>query len=285
MAPAKNTSAGKGLARKIQDLSVKKILFGLNDKLMNVYLLILFILLWQFAPALGWTNPIFIPSFSTIIYEAAALTLPKVLMHVGHSLRRVIVGFVICMAAALPVGFILAGALPRIAAVLQALMKFLSQIPPYILYSVIAIVSGPGEKAITFVIVWSAFWPVLFTTIQGIGDIDARLIRCARSMSAGHISVFFKVVVPAVFPNLMRGVRQGMTMAFLMLIGAESMGAQSGIGWLIHNAQVMGYINRIYLGALLTAVIGFLLNFTMTYIEKKLTVWKEVSENEKTAAP
>jgi NitT/TauT family transport system permease protein len=265
--------------------SIKGFLFALNNKLMNFYMLFLFLFVWQFAPALGWVNPVFIPAFSTIMGEAAEMTLPVVLLHIAFSLRRVVIGFLICMAAALPVGFILAGAMPRIAAVLQALMKFLSQIPPYILYSVIAIVSGPGEKAIIFVIVWSAFWPILFTTIQGINDIDTRLILCARSMSAGPILIFFKVVLPAVFPNLMRGVRQGMTMAFLMLIGAESMGAQSGIGWLIHNAQNMGYINRIYLGALMTAVVGFLLNYTMSFLEKKLTIWKEADENEKTQIP
>ncbi|MDR1908856.1 MAG: ABC transporter permease [Spirochaetaceae bacterium] len=259
-------------------------LSALNNRLMNIYLLVLFIILWQLAPSLGWVNPVFIPAFSTILGEAAEITPPVVLLHVGYSLRRVLTGMLFCIAAALPLGFILGGALPRVAVVLRALMNFLSQIPPYILYAVIAIVAGPGEQAITFVIVWSAFWPVLFTTIQGVSEIDPRLIRCARSMNAGNILVFRKVVLPAVFPNLMRGLRQGMTMGFLMLIGAESMGAQSGIGWLIHNAQVMGYVNRVYLGALLSALIGFLLNFVMGFIEKKLVVWKEVPEHEKAAA-
>ncbi|MDR3146554.1 MAG: ABC transporter permease [Treponema sp.] len=263
---------------------MSKVLHALNNRLLNVYLLVAAIVLWQIAPGLGWTNPVFVPPFSTIVGEAVEMSIPVVLLHVGHSLLRVFVGFVICMAASLPLGFILGGAFPRLAALLRALMNFLAQIPPYILYSVIAIVSGPGERAIAFVIVWSAFWPVLFTTLQGVGEIDARLIRCARSMNAGNLLVFFKVVLPAVFPNLMRGARQGMTMSFLMLIGAESMGAQSGIGFLIHNAQVMGYINRVYLGALLSAVVGFLLNAAMAFIEKKLVTWKEPSEHEKAAA-
>jgi NitT/TauT family transport system permease protein len=162
-------------------------------------------------------------------------------------------------------------------------MNFLAQIPPYILYAVVVIAAGPGETAITFVIVWSAFWPVLFTVIEGVKEIDPRLIRCAKSMNAGSLQVFFKVVFPAAFPNLMRGARQGLTLGFLMLIGAESMGAKSGIGFLIHNAQVMGHISRIYLGAILSAALGFLLNFATGRIEKKLVVWKE-DENEKAAA-
>lgn len=268
--------------KKILKKPVEILLF-LNHKLMSVYLLILFIALWQAAPALGWVNPVFIPSFSTVLDSAAELTPWGLLLHIGQSLRRVVTGMAICAALALPLGFILGGALPKTAAALKALMNFLAQIPPYILYAVIVIIAGPGETAITFVIVWSAFWPVLFTVIEGVKEIDPRLIRCAKSMNTGAAQLFFKVALPAAFPNLMRGLRQGLTLGFLMLIGAESMGAKSGIGFLIHNAQVMGYISRIYLGALLSAALGFLLNFFAGFIEKKLVVWKE-TENEKAEA-
>jgi NitT/TauT family transport system permease protein len=271
-----------GKAPKKIKTPVELLLF-VNNKLMSVYLLVLFIALWQAAPALGWVNPVFIPAFSTVLGDAVSMTPAALLAHIGQSLRRVVTGMAICAVLALPFGFILGGALPKAAAALRALMNFLAQIPPYILYAVVVIAAGPGETAITFVIVWSAFWPVLFTVIEGVQEIDARLIRCAKAMNAGTVQVFFKVVFPAAFPNLMRGLRQGLTLGFLMLIGAESMGAKSGIGFLIHNAQVMGYISRIYLGALLSAVLGFLLNFATGRIEKKLVVWKE-EENEKAAA-
>jgi NitT/TauT family transport system permease protein len=271
-----------GKASKKIKTPVEFLLF-VNNKLMSVYLLVLFIALWQAAPALGWVNPVFIPAFSTVLGDAAAMTPAVLLLHIGQSLRRIVAGMAICTVLALPFGFILGGALPKVAAALRALMNFLAQIPPYILYAVVVIAAGPGEAAITFVIVWSAFWPVLFTVIEGVKEIDTRLIRCARAMNAGTAQVFFKVVFPAAFPNLMRGLRQGLTLGFLMLIGAESMGAKSGIGFLIHNAQVMGHISRIYLGALLSAVLGFLLNFATGRIEKKLVVWKE-EENEKAVA-
>jgi NitT/TauT family transport system permease protein len=269
-------------AGKIIQAPVKALLF-LNNKLMSVYMLILFIALWQAAPSLGWVNPVFIPAFSTVLEGAMAMTPGTLLMHIGMSLWRVVTGMVVCTTLALPFGFILGGALPKIATTLRALMNFLAQIPPYILYAVVVIAAGPGETAITFVIVWSAFWPVLFTVIEGVEEIDPRLVRCAKSMNAGSVQIFFKVVFPAAFPNLMRGLRQGLTLGFLMLIGAESMGAKSGIGFLIHNAQVMGQISHIYLGALLSAALGFLLNFATGRIEKKFVVWKE-EENEKSAA-
>jgi NitT/TauT family transport system permease protein len=268
--------------KKIIKTPIEALLF-LNNKLMSVYMLVLFIALWQAAPALGWVNPVFIPAFSTVLEGAIAMTPGTLLLHIGTSLWRVVTGMLLCMVLALPFGFILGGALPKIAATLRVLMNFLAQIPPYILYAVVVIAAGPGETAITFVIVWSAFWPVLFTVIEGVKEIDPRLIRFAKSMNAGALQVFFMVVFPGAFPNLMRGLRQGLTLGFLMLIGAESMGAKSGIDFLIHNAQVMGHISRIYLGALLSAVLGFLLNYVTGRIEQKLVVWKE-EEHEKAAA-
>jgi NitT/TauT family transport system permease protein len=273
--------AGKR-AEKITKTPVEALLF-LNNKLMSVYMLILFIALWQAAPALGWVNPVFIPAFSTVLRGAVEMKAGTLLLHIGTSLWRIVTGMLFCMALALPFGFILGGALPKTATALRALMNFLAQIPPYILYAVVVIAAGPGETAIAFVIVWSAFWPVLFTVIEGVKEIDPRLIRCAKAMNAHTVQIFFKVVFPAAFPNLMRGLRQGLTLGFIMLIGAESMGAKSGIGFLIHNAQVMGHISRIYLGALLSAVLGFLLNFATGRIEKKLVVRKE-EENEKAPA-
>jgi NitT/TauT family transport system permease protein len=112
------------------------------------------------------------------------------------------------------------------------------------------------------------------TTMQGISDIDPDLIRCARTMGAKGPSVFIKVALPAVFPNVMRGIRTGLTMGFLMLIGAESMGADSGIGWMIHNAQGLGWIPRIYLGALIVCITGFALNAGLGAAERVFTDWK-----------
>jgi NitT/TauT family transport system permease protein len=114
--------------------------------------------------------------------------------------------------------------------------------------------------------------------MAGIQNVDPLLVRCAKAMSAGPVTIFFKVVLPAAFPAIMTGIRSGLTMSFLMLIGAESMGADSGLGWLIHNAQSMGFVPRIYLGAILVAGVGLLLNVLLEALEKSIVDWKETTE-------
>jgi NitT/TauT family transport system permease protein len=245
---------------------------------MGWYLIIAFILIWQFAPDLGWTNPTFVPPFSRVILDGADIGMVKILVHVSISLKRLLIGFAISVALALPAGFVLGGGLPKAAAFIRPLTAFLQQIPPYILYPLFLLIIGPGENGIHLVIFWSVFWPVLMTTIQGVQEMDAKLIRCARAMCAKGWTVFFKVVLPGVFPNLMRGIRSGLTMGFLMLIGSESMGADSGIGWMIHNAQQLGWIPRIYLGALIVCIVGFILNYWLGVVERAFVDWKPVTE-------
>lgn len=250
-----------------------------NSKLMSLYLFILLILVWEIVPRTGLVSPVFVPPFSRIVQVGIDLSLTKILLYISVSLKRVFVGFLISTALALPVGFILAGALPAVARFIRPLTVFLSQIPPFILFPIFVIIIGVGEGGIYTVIFWSSFWPILFTTIAGIQNVDPLLVRCARAMSAGRVQIFFKVVLPAAFPAIMTGIRSGLTMSFLMLIGAESMGADSGLGWLIHNAQSMGFVPRIYLGAILVAGVGLALNYLLEALEKSIVDWKEIPED------
>ncbi len=249
-----------------------------HNKLLSWYLFLLLLLIWELAPRLGWVSPVFVPPFSEVIRVGLDMTVIKMIVYISVSLKRVFIGFLLAAALALPVGFILAGALPAVARFLKTLTVFLSQIPPFILFPIFVVIAGVGEGGIYTVIFWSSFWPILFTTMAGIQNVDPLLVRCAKAMSAGPVTIFFKVVLPAAFPAIMTGIRSGLTMSFLMLIGAESMGADSGLGWLIHNAQSMGFVPRIYLGAILVAGVGLLLNVLLEALEKSIVDWKETPE-------
>jgi NitT/TauT family transport system permease protein len=253
---------------------LKKFFSSVNNKLIGTYLIILFIAVWQVIPSLGLVNSTFVPAFSTVIKEGAQMGVLKILAHVCISLKRIIVGFFYAAVVALPLGFILSGGLPRVSQFIRPLITFLQQIPPYILYPVFALLIGTGERSIEMVIFWSVFFPLLITTIAGVQTLDQKLLRAAKTMSCSGLRLFFKVILPGTLPSLLSGIRAGLTMAFLMLIGAEGMGADSGIGWLIINSQKLGWIPRVYFGALLACVVGFLLNLATGRIEKVFVDWK-----------
>lgn len=258
---------------------VKKVLIAINDKLMGFYLIFLVLIIWEIVPRTGLVSSVFVPPFSRVVQAGIDLTLANILLYISISLKRVFVGFALSSILALPVGFILAGAFPKVAGFIRPLTVFLSQIPPFILFPIFVIIIGVGEGGIYTVIFWSSFWPILFTTIAGIQGVDPLLVRCARAMNVNRFQVFYKVLLPGAFPTIMTGIRTGLTMSFFMLIGAESMGADSGLGWLIHNAQSMGFIPRIYLGAILVAGVGLALNYFLEALERNIVDWKEVPED------
>jgi len=258
---------------------VKKTLYSINNKFLSIYIIIAFFVLWEIAPKIGWANPHFVPPFSVIVAEARKLTFIQLFVEASVSLKRIAIGFTIASLFALPVGFILGGAFPRLENFLKSLLKFLSQIPPFILFPVFVVVFGIGEKGIYTVILWAAFWPIMFTTITGVQSVEPILIKSARSMGADSFTIFFKIIIPGALSSILTGMRTGMTMSFMMLIGAETLGADSGLGWLIHNAQSMGFIPRIYLAAILIAVLGLGVNYIFQWLEENIIIWKEVTHD------
>lgn len=258
-------------------LKMKQTLKSIHNALAGFYLVFLLIIIWELAPRMGWANDVFVPPFTRVLKTGWDLGIVNILLYISISLKRVFIGFLLAIVLALPTGFILAGALSWLARFIRPLTLFLSQIPPYILFPIFVIIIGVGEGGIYTVIFWSTFWPVLFTSITGISNVDPLLVRAAKAMNASRIETFFKVIIPAAFPTIMAGLRTGLTMSFFMLIGAESMGADSGLGWLIHNAQSMGFIERIYLGALMVAAVGALLNYVLEFLEESVVDWKEAA--------
>ncbi|NLD46182.1 MAG: ABC transporter permease subunit, partial [Clostridiaceae bacterium] len=94
-----------------------------------------------------------------------------------------------------------------------------------------------------------------------------------------NLTIFFKIIIPGALSSILTGMRTGMTMSFMMLIGAETLGADSGLGWLIHNAKSMGFIPRIYLAAILIAVLGLGVNYIFQWLEENIIIWKEVTHD------
>ncbi|MDF2935754.1 MAG: binding-protein-dependent transport system inner rane component, partial [Paenibacillaceae bacterium] len=123
-----------------------------HNKLLSWYLFLLLLLIWELAPRLGWVSPIFVPPFSEVIRVGLDMTVIKMIIYITISLKRVFIGFLLAAVLALPVGFILAGALPAVARFLKPLTVFLSQIPPFILFPIFVVVAGVGEGGIYTVI-------------------------------------------------------------------------------------------------------------------------------------
>lgn len=243
----------------------------------NKYIaVILFLLLWELLPRLGWVNTLFIPPLSGVLSALWELTLSgELVRHTGLSLARALGGFFIALLAGLPLGLILGGWFRYLRLALEPLMDLFAQTNPVILFHIIMFFLGIGELPKVTIIAWLCVWPITFSTISGIQNIDRTLLKAASSFGLGRWTLFWKVVFPAAAPSIFTGMRLSVGYAFFMLIAAEMMGSSSGLGWLILTSQQNYNIARIFAGAAMIALLGFLSDLIMKYLQKKFIVWQD----------
>ena len=134
---------------------------------------------------------------------------------------------------------------------------------------------GIGELSKISIIFWVCQWPVLFNTVLGIKNADPSLVKMARSVGITRWHMFTKILLPRALPSVFNGIRMSVLFAFFMLIGAEMIGAHSGIGYMILQAQATFQMPKMWVGIVTVAFLGILINWIIIRIEKKLSGWKE----------
>ncbi len=250
--------------------------YAINEKLLGVYGIIGFLTLWEVAPRIGWADRQFIPPLSEILQYAWKLTVTgDIFIHMATSLQRTLIGLLAAILTAIPLGFILGGWFPKLATFLNPLLQIFGQVNAISLFPIFIFLFGVGELAKFFMIYWSTIWPVLFTTILGVKNVDPLLIKSARSMGAGSFKIFLAIILPGSAQSIFAGFRMGATTSFLMLVVAEMLSSTAGLGWLVNNSAVNNIIPRLYVGALLIAVLGAGINVLINYIESAVITWKE----------
>lgn len=234
----------------------------------------LFLILWEAAPHLGWIDPYFLPAFSTVLGSITDLAKEGALMtHILVSLWRGVLGLVVAAGIGIPAGFVLGRRFPAAGEILSPLLRLLSQVNPFSLLPVFLLFFGIGETAKIAVVGWVSLWPILFYTMTAVRTVDPLLVKTALSLGIEPSELYLKVLLPGALPTVFTGVRLGAGLVFFMLVAAEMLGANGGVGWLVHNSAMNFQISRMYAGASCIIVLGYLLNRGLLLLEEGLFVF------------
>ncbi len=253
---------------------LKTYLAKFNSWSKGLYLVIAFFALWELLPRLGIINQVFLPTFSETIKTLIGLFASgKIFIHVGASLARALVGFFLAVIFAIPLGFLM-GWYNRFEKYTDLFMQTLRNTSTFALFPIFLLLFGLGEASKVAIIFYAATWQLLINTISGVKNIDPLYIKAAKSMGATDSQLFGKVILPASLPSIVSGARLGIKIAFMTVIAAEMIGAKSGLGFFIQNAQYNFMIPEMYAGVLVLAVIGVVLNYILVWLENKATSWK-----------
>ncbi len=238
--------------------------------------LLLFVLIWEAAPTLGWVDAKFVPSFSVTIKTLVRLFIVNDLyMHIMSTLWRVLAGLLISAVIAIPIGFILGRWFVSVYEAFEPLFRIFTKVNPFSLIPVFILLFGIGESIRIAVVVWVCIWPILFGTVKGMQTIDKDLVKTAISMKISPAGIIFRVLFPGSMHSIFVGLRIGVEMSFFILIAGEMLGANSGLGVIIHNSNHYFNMPRLYASALVIVLLGVALNLFLRYLQNRLFFWKE----------
>jgi ABC-type nitrate/sulfonate/bicarbonate transport system permease component len=241
--------------------------------------LALFLAWWAVAAAnarhFRWFNPVLLPDPPAIGREAwRLLVLGSLQWDVLSSLARVVQGFVIAAILGVVAGTLVA----RVTAlenVLEPVLDLLRPIPPLAFLPLLVLYLGIGEASKIGFIAYSAFFPVFTTTREGIKYVDPLLIRAAESLGASERDILRYVIIPAAMPSIMTGLRLSFALSFFVIVAAEFIAAERGLGFLINDAREFFRVDRMLLGAAAIGLLGYAFNQLFGRLERVLVPWKD----------
>lgn len=193
--------------------------------------------------------------------------------HIGISLMRTGVGFVIGVVLGVPLG-LLTGVNRVAGAMVSPIMAFLRPIPPIAFIPMAVLYLGLGEAGKIVLIVWCSFNYVYVNAQAGASHVPIAYLRAARSLGLSQRQLFFKVVLPAATPQIFTGLKVAMALSWAVVVAAELTGAQSGLGYMIEDAALVFRIPVVYIGIIIIGLIGLALNAALSFAEARFVHWK-----------
>jgi sulfonate transport system permease protein len=228
---------------------------------------------WQLFSTLGILSTRVLPNPLDIFTAAVELTKSgQLTSDVWISTKRAFWGFVIGGG----IGFILGlvNGLSKISeSLLDTSIQMIRNIPHLALIPIVILWFGIEEEAKLFLVALGTFFPIYLNTFHGIRSVDKSLIEMAHVYELKGFSMFWHIIFPAALPSILVGVRYALGITWVTLIVAETIAANSGIGYMAMNAREFMQLDVVVLSIILYALLGKLSDVAAKVAEKRFLKW------------
>jgi NitT/TauT family transport system permease protein len=239
--------------------------------------IVVFLLLWQAA---SQSKTRFIVNFAHVPSPTAVASSaveffqsPKTPKHVLNSVRRVSVGFALAALTAIPLGLVI-GRSRLIEDALLTPLEVLRPIPGVAWIPLAILMFPSAEQSMIFICYLGAVFPILLGTIHGVEHIDKKLIHAAQTLGANTWAIFREVVLPGALPSIVTGLVIGMGTCWFLVVTAEMISGQFGIGYFTWESYTMQKYPDIIVGMLVIGVLGMLSSAIVRWLGASLTPWQ-----------
>ena len=193
--------------------------------------------------------------------------------HVIPSLSRLAVGSALGVCAGIGIG-ILIGLFSLIRAGLVPLVAAIFPIPKIALLPLFVIWFGIDEGSKYALIALGTFTPTVVATYGAVDNVDRTLIRMGQSFGLPWLSIVRKIVLPGAMPGILSGLRISLAIAIILLVAAEMLGAEYGIGAYILEAGSLYDLERLFAGVVILSLLGVLVSTAIGWIERRVLHWR-----------
>jgi NitT/TauT family transport system permease protein len=192
---------------------------------------------------------------------------------IGASLSRTLGGFAIGGTFGVAVG-LAAGYSRTVAAVISPVMSFIRPIPPIAFIPMVVLYFGLGETGKIVLITVTAFNYAVVNAQAGAAGTPMAYRRAAATLGLSKWQEFWKVIFPAALPSIFTGLRVALALSWAVVVAAELVGAQTGLGFMINNAALLFDIPTVFIGIALIGLIGLILNTIIEVAESRIVHWR-----------
>jgi NitT/TauT family transport system permease protein len=233
-----------------------------------------FLLVWEGLSRAGILDARFVPPPSTVLHTLAMMIRTgEIPYHVAVSLRRIILGFLLGAVPAVGAGLAMGLSRP-VRALLMPLVSAIYPIPKIAVYPLIIFYLGLGEASKISIVALSIFFLVLLNTMAGVLAVDPAYFKIARAYGADVRGIVGTVAFPGALPHIFTGLKLGMGFALIVIVGAELLGSDAGIGYLIWRAYQIFAVDAMFAGLLVTAMLGWVATTALDWLEQWLLPWR-----------
>ena len=193
--------------------------------------------------------------------------------HLLPSLQRLFVGAFFGIAVGISLG-VMIGLFSLVRAGLVPLVAALFPIPKIALLPLFVIWFGIDEASKYALIAFGTFTPTVVATYGAVDNVDRSLIRMGQSFGLSWWSIVRKIVLPGAFPAILSGLRVSISIAIILLVAAEMLGAEYGVGSYILEAGALYDLERLFAGVTILSIMGLIMNWLIGLIEKRFLGWR-----------
>ncbi|MET3135756.1 sulfonate transport system permease protein [Undibacterium sp. GrIS 1.2] len=271
-AQTNNALAGSGLGLQLSKY-MKAVAVSSLRSLLPWAVPVLLIGLWQFAAQVGWLSSRILPEPWAVAKAFWTLAISGDLwLHTKTSLWRATSGFIVGGGLGLLLG-LLTGSFKIAETLLDTTLQMIRNIPALALIPLVILWFGIEESAKLFLVSIGVFFPIYLNTFHGIRSVDKGLIEMAQSYGLSGWPLYRDVILPGALPSILVGVRFSLGLVWVLLIVAETISAQAGIGYMTMNAREFLQTDVVLVGILLYALLGKLADVLSRALEHHWLRW------------